>query len=405
MTNKRIGLLGLLIVGIFGLFVGLFSMFENLDADQIMVIQSPISGTLDWYVTPGIKPQAFGKVTTYYKRSQFWFSKKKDQGKEADESLKIRFNDGGHADISGSIAWEMPIDKVHLNLLHMKYGSHHAIEQQLIRTVVEKAVYMTGPLMSSKESYAEKRNLLLQYIEDQVQNGVFRTVARQVQQPDPMTGQPRTVSVVDLVMTDGQIARVDVSPLQDFGIRTFNPSINQIEYDKIVEEQIAQQQKAIMQVQTAVARAKEAEQEAATAAKNGQALAAKAQWEQEVIKVRAVTEARQKLEVAQLEAQAAEQTKIKEIKLGEGESERRRLVMSADGALTQKLATYEKVMIATAGAIKDYQGNWVPVYNSGGQMPVGGGATQLLEAISIKALRDLGLDLNATGRENTSKKK
>ena len=34
---------------------------------------------------------------------------------------------------------------------------------------------MTGPLMSSKESYAEKRNELLRLMEDQVQRGVYRT--------------------------------------------------------------------------------------------------------------------------------------------------------------------------------------------------------------------------------------
>jgi hypothetical protein len=69
----------------------------------------------------------------------------------------------------------MPFDEQNLTGLHVRYGSHEAIAQQLIRTVVEKAVYMTGPLMSSKESYAEKRNELLRLMEDQVQRGVYRT--------------------------------------------------------------------------------------------------------------------------------------------------------------------------------------------------------------------------------------
>src|SRR6185295_18325337 len=138
-----------------------FGLFESLDADQIMVIQNPWSGSLSWYRDAGIKWQGFGKVTKYKKRDQFWFSAKKELGKPADESIPIQFNDAGTAHISGSISWEMPLDDKNLTSLHTRYGSHYAIEQQLIRTTVEKAVYMTGTLMSSAQSYAERKNDLI----------------------------------------------------------------------------------------------------------------------------------------------------------------------------------------------------------------------------------------------------
>jgi len=186
------------VVIIFFAIIAVFAMFENLDAKQIMVIQSPFDGTLTWNTSPGVKWQGFGKVTKYNKRDQFWFSVKNDQGSTADQSIKIRFNDGGHATISGSIAWEMPIDDKHLNAVHSKYGSQEAVQQQLVRTIIEKAVYMTGPLQSSKESYSEKRNELLHLIEDQVQRGVYLTETLQEKQIDPMTGQPKTVNIVKL---------------------------------------------------------------------------------------------------------------------------------------------------------------------------------------------------------------
>ena len=56
----------------------------------------------------------------------------------------------------------MPQDDEHLTAIHTKYGSHEAVEQQLVRTMIEKSIYMTGPLMSSTESYASRRNELLQ---------------------------------------------------------------------------------------------------------------------------------------------------------------------------------------------------------------------------------------------------
>ena len=147
---RQIVLLGVVGVLLFVAIVASFSLFEYLDASELMVIQSPLSGKLTWHTSPGVKGQWFGKVTKYQKREQFWFSTKTDQGQKSDQSLQVRFNDGAHAVISGSISWEMPFDEPNLTALHTRYSSHHAIEQQLVRTVVEKAVYMTGPLMSSK---------------------------------------------------------------------------------------------------------------------------------------------------------------------------------------------------------------------------------------------------------------
>src|SRR2546430_512902 len=166
------------IVLIFGIQL-ISNTLVHLDATQVMVIQYP-TGTLVVHTTPGFKLQWWGTSTKYNKRSQYWFSTAKDQGAATDQSIKVRFNDGGHAQLSGSIAWEIPTDDKTLLLLHTKYGSQVAVEQQLVRTVVEKAVYMTGPLMSSKESYAERRNDLIHDIEDQIQNGIYQTRTEQV---------------------------------------------------------------------------------------------------------------------------------------------------------------------------------------------------------------------------------
>lgn len=377
---------------VFGVFI-IPNIVENLDASHVMVIQSPASGQLTWHTEPGIKWQGFGTVTKYPRRSQLWFSDAEGQGenKEKDNPIKIRFNDGGHADISGSIAWEMPLNSDALTLIHKKYGSAEALEHQLLRTVVEKSIYMTGPLLSSKESYAEKRNDLLRYIDDQITGGVYRTETTSVKEPDPMTGVMRTVNYVKLMERDGLVMREDGSPLREFNIRTFNLSIRGVKYDATVEAQIQSQQQAIMQVQTAMAEAKKAEQAAITAEKNGEAEAAKAKWKQEVIKAEKVTEAQQKLEVARLETGAAEQEKAKQILLGQGESERRRLVMAADGALEKKLDAYVKVNELYAAALKDMKQPVVPAIVTGGG--AASSAQDIMGLFAAKTARDLNIEL------------
>jgi len=381
----------------------LFYSFVYLESTEIVVVQYPW-GELKTHVEPGIYPRFLGTVRKYPLSSQFSFSAQPDQGAAADESLRLRFNDGGHATVSGVIRWEMPTDNEHLLALHRKFGSAKAIEQQLIRTTMESASYTTGPLMSSTESSAEKRNLLLQYMQDQAKNGTYMTRTVAIKVIDPISGVEKTANAAEIVMDGGKPLREQGSAITDFGIKLLPISINQVKYDPEIERQIQNRQKAIQDVQIAQANALKAEQEAITAAKQGEALAAKAKWEQEVIKAQKVTEAQQKLEVAQLEAQAAEQYKRKQILEGEGEAQKKQLIMSADGALDKKLEAYVEIQKAYASAIEHYQGNWVPSYVSGGGVQAGSGAQQMIDLLSIKAAKDLGLDMSISGAGNTVKK-
>lgn len=379
---------------------------ENVDANEIVVIQDPWDGELHWYNTAGIKWQWFGRVTAYPKRAIYNFncSEYKEGTSESqcadgttDGRISIRFNDGGHGWVDGSIQYEMPLDSANLTELHVRFGSPESIQKQLIETVVNKSVYMTGPLMSSRESFADKRNDLLRYVEDQVEGGVYQTTARDVRVKDELSGADKTIKLVEIVNGPGnQPLRQEQAQLTKFGIKPFNFSIKRLPYDAEVEGQIKQQQQITMQVQTAIAESRQAEQRAITVEQQGKADAAKAKWDQEVIKAKFVTEAQQRLEVAELDRKAAVETKAKDILLGEGEARRRELVMSADGALDKKLQTYLEAQKVWAEAVKGYQGNWVPGVVMGGNQngAVASGAQDLVNLLTAKTARELGLDMS-----------
>ena len=394
------------IIGIFaGILLVIFlvlagKMWETVDSKEIVVIQDPIDGDLNVYIggtaTGGLVYQNFGTATHYNKSSQFWFSKNDNDGEVKDQSIKIRFNDGGHAQVSGSVRINMPLDEKSIIKLHTIYGSERAIQQNLVRTTIEKCVYMTGPLMSSKESYAEKRNDLLFYIDDQATLGIYKTITKDEKMKDELSGEEKTVSVVEIVKADGLVKRNSASPLHEFNLQLATGSLafNSIDYDATVEKQIEQQQQATMSVQTAMANAKKAEQDAITVAKQGEASAAKAKWEQEVIKAKLVTEAEQKLAVQTLATKQAQLYKEQQILEGQGEAEKKKLIMFADGALDKKLATYEAVQGFWADAFSKYQGNIVPLYQTGGLSGSGSnGANQFMELMGMKAAKDLGLDM------------
>jgi hypothetical protein len=366
------------------LLVGLtFSaqLIESVDQNEVMVVQYARTGELVWYTNGGMHLQWFGKVTKYPKRGVY------------EIEAPIRFNDGGHGTLNGSVQYELPLDAQHLTAIYTRFPDAESLKKSLIETVATKSVYMTGPLMSSRESYAEKRNDLIRYIEDQIDNGVYRTQQREVKIVDQLTGQEKSAVVAEIVLESGQPARQEAAVLKEFGIRTFNFSVKNLPYDETVEKQIKQQQEIAMGIQTSIAQARQAEQNAITAEQNGKAAAAQARWEQEVLKAKAVTAAEQQLAVAQLRNKEMDQYKESEVKRADADATYRRRIMEADGALEKKLATYQVVQQLWASAFQHFAGSLVPQVVSGGSVGQQNAALSFMDILTVKAARDLALDV------------
>lgn len=389
---------GVVLLGLIVFFIT--NAVTTVAADEIVVKQNILDGHLQVWNTPGVHWQNFGKVTRYKKSSQYWFSSHEDEGKKTDDSIKVRFNDGGHGNVSGSLRYNLPLDTNKMILLHSTYGSMDAINHELVRQVVNKSVYMTGPLMSSRESYAERRNDLITYITDQVVNGVYRTEHKPVETIDPITNQKKVVDFVQPKPNDkaaNGIEREEESPIQKYGMDASNITVNSIEYDPQVEEQIKQQQQAIMAVQQAMVNSKKAEQDALTVAKQGEAEAAKAKWVQEVIKATEITRAQQEKDVATLVAEknkavaalALETAKLDAqttITNAKAESDAKKLAIQADNALAARLDAYVVVQKAWAAAYGAQR--QTPDIQMGGSSG-GGNSQSLVDMMTVKTARDL----------------
>lgn len=418
MSGKGIaGLVATAALCIFGIMVYV-GMFYTVDAGDIAVFQRPFTGTLECKTAPGTYLKMGSTVEIYKRRDQYVFAEPPPNSREVDNSIKVQFNDGGVAHLSGVVSWEMPLDCEHILALHQKYRSQEAIDQRLVRVYVNTAMTLTGPIMSSTESFAARRSEYLTDFADQLEHGVYKTEQADVVTTDPITNERKTVRAARIITgSDGKPIRQEASAFQEFGITVLPPSITNIHYEDDVQHQISAQREKTMAIQTAQADARLAEQRAYTAQKNGEANAAEAKWKQEVEKATAVTKAeqdkavqetnaardkdvaeigaKQRLEVATLDAQAAGQEKQANILRGEGESQRRQLVMAADGALDAKLKAYTAVNEIWANAFSAYRGQIVPQIVSGGgngMSAADNGFQQAMQAVGIKALKDLALD-------------
>lgn len=354
------------IAAIFAFIVLLFSagsIIETLPASQVMLIQS-IGGKLTVYTQQGPHFQGFGSVSKYDRRSTINFG----QTEEMDRRIKIQFNDGGTGVVTGSISYEVPTDENKLVAIHQLYPTKEALEASLIAPALNKSIYLTGPLMSAKESYGERKTQLIQYVEDQTQNGVYLTQTTTVDIADELNpGATKKVTVSEIRRgSNGQPLRAEEGQLARFGIRVFNFAIQDLDYSEIVDKQIAKQQEITMNVQTSMAEALQAEQRTKTVKAQGEAKAAEAKWEQEAVKARLVTEGESKLAVAELSNKEAEQYRQEKLKRAEADSTYQRKLMEANGALDQRLAAQVKIAELYANAIKDHQGALVPSVIMGG---------------------------------------
>ncbi len=360
---------------------------EDVKNEQIVVNQYPFTGTMEYWTTPGFKWQWFGKTTSYYKTSQLWFGSDNEEGTQMGNPIPVIFNDASDGQIYGSLRVKLPTETQYLERIQTDYNGMDRLMQDLVRPTVTKVIYASGPLMSAFESYAEKKNDLIEYITDQLNNGVYKTTVKQVETTDPITGEKKTVKIASLIPDEnapGGFRRSESSPFQYYGLEIGQVAVSKIDYSEKVKLQIAQQQEANMMVQTSKAKTLAAQQEAIRAEEAGKAAAMEAKWQQEKIKAVEVTKAEQAYEVARLQALEAKEIAKKIEQEGNAKAAANRALVNA-GLTPLERATIEKeTKIGVAQALSKIQ---LPTYVVAGGN--GGNGNTAMDAMGLKMMTDL----------------
>lgn len=358
---------------------------EDVRNEEIVVNQYPFTGKMAYWTTPGFKGQWFGKTTTYYKTQQLWFGSSNDEGQQEGSPIPVIFNDASDGMIYGSLRVKLPTDVEHLSRIQTDYNGMDRLMNDLVKQTVVKVIYASGPLMSAFESYAEKKNDLIAYITDQLNNGVYKTAVKVEETIDPVTGEKKTTKVATLIVdTDspGGYKRSEKSPFAYYGIEIGQVAVSKIGYSDKVLQQIAQQQESNMQIQTAKAQSAAAQQNAIKAEEEGKAAAAKAKWEQEKIKAVEVTKAEQEYEVARLAALKAKEDAKRIEAEGRAKAEANKALVLA-GLTPLERATVEKeTKIGIAEALSKTK--WPTIVMSGGS-----GQNSAMDVIALKQMTDL----------------
>lgn len=406
-TSPKIAVSMMLLVVIAAILVMSFGINN---AGHRTVVQYPW-GTLYVKFTPGIYPQWFGTAEVYNDVITFDYDKSEA---EVDSSIdqvgiSVRYQDGGTGTVYGKARFTLPNDEETMLHLHKAFRSNRGVSQKLIKSVTEEGMNLTAGLMSSEEAYAEKRSIFTQWSSQQISKGKFQTKLERINTVDESTGKTVTKNIPVISFGENGLPIHLFSDLSDYGIDVNGFQITDWDFEPKTLQQIATKREATMAIITAKANAERAKQDAITSEEQGKANVMTARYEKEVVKEQAIVDAQREKEVAVISAQksvevarqhkleaeqkklAAAEYKQEQILRGEGDGAYKRIVMEADGALAQKLATYERVMGRFASAIEKQK--WVPEVQMGSSSSGGDNAMTLIEMMGIKAAKDLALDM------------
>ncbi|MCP3899183.1 MAG: hypothetical protein GY707_05665 [Desulfobacteraceae bacterium] len=394
-------------LGVVSLIVVLMTVGIN-DSGYRTFVQWPNGHTFVKF-EPGWYIAGFGTTEVYPDVITFDYDKNDDQESSINQlGISVRYQDGGLGTIYGKDRFALPNDELTMMQLHKAFRSAEGVGTKLIKPVTEEATNLTAGLLTSEGAYAEQRGTFIQWSQQQIGNGKFkqRLESKLVKGED---GKEVWKKVPVIAMDEANQPIVLSSDLGAYGIVLMGHQITDWNFEKKTLDQISTKRQATMAIITAKANAERAKQDAITAEEQGKANVMKAKYEQEVLKEKAIVVAEREKQVAtikavqlvdvafqqKLEAEqkklAANEYKQEQILRGEGDGEYKRLVMEADGALQQKLTTYERVSKLYASAIA--QQKWVPEIALGGSGTNGSAANDLVSLLTTKAAKDLSLDM------------
>lgn len=347
----------LFLVGAIALYALSGQIMQSNKSGYYQIKQAALTGSMSVHNTPGAYMQLFGEIHTYQISDMNYFSKHDEDGGTGVESdpIKVRFNDGGTALISGSIKFKLSQIEDNQFMLHQDFKSYNAVKQDLVRQVITESLMQTATLMRAEESYSTRRSEFTALAEDQIKLGIFETHAEEFKSKDAEGNDfiERAVKVKNDASGKPMIRKI--SPFVRYKIEVLQFVIKDIDFDKTIDILISKKKEAEQQKVVAKAQAEKAKQDAITALEQGKARVAKAKADEEVEKIKEVTQARKKFEVAQFDRQRAEEEAKAELIKGRAEAEKNKLLVSAGLTPLEKATIQKETAIGVAAEMSKIQ--------------------------------------------------
>lgn len=321
--------------------------------DDQFLVDDAYRGVRKRYLKPGlyyINPYEYDIVPVETRKQKYEMTYAKDQGDTTfEDDIVFLSNDGFKISIDVTILYEIlpenaphvvatlgkNMDDIKSKIIRPGSRSFARLEGSMLRA----AEFVTG---ETRKTFQDKLSKSLKLEGDRAKINIINTFVRGYTIPEDLLDPIRMKEIAEK------------------------------QKERIIEEQKREEEQAKLARQKALV---DQESERIKADTVKIVANTKAQQEKEV----AIVRGEQMLAVAKLDRESAEQEKLKQIALGEGESKRRELLIKADNLEELRLNIYKDVMSKFASEVGKQK--WVPEMVIGGQ-GAGGAAGNTSTSIS-----------------------
>ncbi len=143
-----------IIMGITLVILGFNAIRKN-DEGYRQVRMNPLTGTLIVREKAGLYINGIYQVKTYQWETSYTFSNDTNDKNAIGKAIKVRFNDGGLADISGDFRFKLPTDEYSMIRIHETFGTPEALMKQRVPPGV--AVHVCGGCLAVVNARLETR--------------------------------------------------------------------------------------------------------------------------------------------------------------------------------------------------------------------------------------------------------
>ncbi len=312
-------------------------------SDEVLLVEEGFRGIRRDYLKPGlyyINPYEFDIVPVDTRQQKYEMTSVPDQGDTVfADAIAFRSNDGFEISIDVTVLYEIQPENAPYVVATLGQNLED-VSSKIIRP--------------SSRSFARLGGSMLKAV-DFVSGETRKSFQDSLSQALHAEGARANINIVNTFVRSYTLPESLLEPIQ-------LKVIAEKQREQIIEEQKREEEKAQLARQEALVQQQSQKINAETAKIVAET---KAEEQKQV----AIIKGEQMLEVAKLDREAAEQKKLQDIALGEGEAKRRQLLIEADNLEEMRLNIYKEVMVQFASEIGKQK--WVPDMVIGGSSGAG----------------------------------
>lgn len=312
--------------------------------------------------------------------------------------INVRFNDATTAKVSGITQYVLPSGEKEMLEIHNTHRTPESLVKRRLAPYTQECLQSSAQLLSSEAHYSGGRAQMVQDYLDQLKNGAFLLRVDEQNMYDSLEKANKKVYKVVQQLDNNKQVKRKFSSIKEYEISVGDAQITDVDYQDQVDNMLAKKIESSTKASVSKQELMTAQQQALTMEAQGKAKLVQIEYEQKQAQTKQVVAAQTQVELAKqdLEKQAIqEKAAIKEASkikiLADADAYEKQRAIQANGALEQKIDAVVTINKYWADAFKGYQGNVVPLYQTGGNS--GNGGLNFMELMNAKAMKDLSLDL------------